>query len=160
MPLKFAASFVFMLFFTTAHAQVMYSQEEIQKRYDHETIILHQNSFEKNGKSTRLNPFFPSPQLRTEIEKDGGFEAVDQFKKYKKTLGIYWLIWGLGCVGLIVFLATLAGPLSQAGYLLYLLGVTGWALLGMYYGRKAYSYLVRSIWYHNRHVLLRNPTKS
>jgi hypothetical protein len=146
---------VFFLFFTTVNAQINYTKEEVEKRYNTETIILQPNAFEINGVSTSMNTFIPNKNLRTEIEKNGGQEANDQYKKYRKMVGVYWLVSLLGIAGLLLFLGTVGTTVVQAQAVAYLLGATALSLAIFLISKKIYQYLSKAVWYHNKNVLLR-----
>jgi hypothetical protein len=155
MRFKLTACLAFFLFFTTINAQINYTKEEIEKRYNTETIILQPNAFEKNGVSTSMNTFFPNSSLKKEIETNGGKEANEHYKKYKKTVGLYWLASILGIAAMLVFISLAIPNITQTGILLYLLGVTAFSLLILQLGNKVYRLLAKAVWFHNKNVLLR-----
>jgi hypothetical protein len=155
MRFKLTACLAFFVFFTTINAQISYTKEEVEKRYNTETIILQPNAFEKNGMTTKMNTFFPNANLRKEIETNGGLEANDQYKKYKKSVGIYWLVSILGLAAMFIFTFTALATITETGLLLYLLGVLGFTLIITQLSNKIYRLLAKAVWYHNRNVLLR-----
>lgn len=159
MKFKLLFPFAFFLFLNTLNAQIMYTDEEIKNKYDHETIMLQQNGAEKNGFLMRFSYLFPSPLMRVEIEKNGGVEANKVYKDYKKTVGIYWLISIVGIIAILIsgnllFAATTVAAARSAA-LIYLLIVIGISALVAFFGKKAFAQLARSIWLHNRNVLLK-----
>jgi cation transport ATPase len=155
MRFKLTAFLAFFVFFTTINAQINYTKEEVEKRYNTETIILQPNAFEKNGVSTSMNTFFPNAKLRQEIETNGGREANDQYKKYKKMVGVYWLVSILGILAAVLFLSSVGATITQAQFLVYLLGVAVLSTAAFAISKKIYQYLSRAVWYHNKNVLLR-----
>lgn len=158
MKLKLFLPFAFFMFLNALNAQIMYTDEEIKNKYDHETIMLQQNGAEKNGFLMRFNYLFPSPLMRAEIEKNGGTEANKTYKDYKKSVGIYWIVTILGIVAMTIaysyLLSATAATVGSAA-LIYLLVTFGFVLISLFFARKSFAQLARSIWLHNRNVLLK-----
>jgi hypothetical protein len=158
--LSFSLVFYFLLTQFALNAQIKYSSEELTKVYETETIVLMQNSYEKNGVETPFNPVFPNGALRLEIEKNGGKEANIQYKKYLKSVGDYWLV---SAFGLILAL----GPLFAVGKVTgaslgLLLGISLVGSLVLAIGtifilKKLWRHLAYSVWHHNKNVLLNKP---
>jgi hypothetical protein len=159
MKLKLFLPFAFFMFLNALNAQIMYTDEEIKNKYDHETIMLQQNGAEKNGFLMRFNYLFPSPLMRVEIEKNGGTEANKVYKDYKKTIGYYWLAFIIGIVALVISGSFLVGvttvAAAQSAVLVYMLIAIVFAVLIAFLGKKSFAQLARSIWLHNRNVLLK-----
>ncbi|MDZ7876586.1 MAG: hypothetical protein U5L45_02900 [Saprospiraceae bacterium] len=155
MRFKLTACVAFFVFFTTINAQINYTKEEVEQRYNTETIILQPNAFEKNGVSTRMNGFFPNEKLLYEIASNGGREANDQYEKYKDAVIMYWLANVLGIVGVLVFSFFALSTVTQTGLLLYLVSLFGFTLLITRLGNKVHRLLSKAVWYHNKNVLLR-----
>jgi hypothetical protein len=164
MKLKLFLPFAFFMFLNALNAQIMYSDEEIKKKYDHETMTLTLNGVEKNGILSRFNYLFPSKLMQEEMEKNGSSEANKAYKDYKKTITFYWIASILGIIaifavgfGILIPAATAATTASawNSAFLLYMLVAMGIGAAIAFLGKKAFRLLAHSIWLYNRHVLLK-----
>lgn len=142
---------------TSLSAQIMYSHEELKKKYDQETLVFQQDGVEKNGVLIPNNISIPSRKLRMEIEENGGWEANEEYRKYRKMTGLAWLATLGGFIAILLGTkyAITAATFFSTGILIYLFAL----LFGVYIVitilmKRAFNHLARSVWYYNRHVLL------
>jgi hypothetical protein len=128
----------------------------MKKTYEIDTIVLKRGSYEKSGVKTTFYPAFPKGILRKEIEKNGGKEAIIEYKKYLKNVGFFWILNGLQLV-----IAILSNLFIGSNRLL--LGISIFATLtliitSIIFLQKAKRHLADSIWHYNKYVLFNNPS--
>jgi hypothetical protein len=122
-------------------------------RYKHETIHLQSSGYVKDGNiipygSQRAN-------LRAELERNGNFESIDQFKKSRKFMKIYTAFTVLGCIASFFLLAPVFATPSVGGVLLFLLALSAVALLSSTFQRKSFDFLNRAVWFYNQYVVFK-----
>jgi hypothetical protein len=152
--MKQLLALLFALFFTlNLFSQVYYLSDSIEHRYKHETILLQSESFVKDG---NVIPFgSKKSNLRTELEKNGNFESIDQFWKSRKfhNYGLATNITG-SILTLLLINPIISAP-SVGGVILFMLGAILVSALVSLFRRKSNDYLNRAIWYYNQHILFR-----
>jgi hypothetical protein len=135
------------------NAQVFYPQDSLAYRYKHETIHLQSSGYVKDGNiipygSQRAN-------LRAELERNGNFESIDQFKKSRKFMKIYTAFTVLGSIASFFLLAPVFATPSVGGVLLFLLALSAVALLSSTFQRKSFDFLNRAVWFYNQYVVFK-----
>jgi hypothetical protein len=132
------------------------SSEEVKNTYETDTIVFKQRSYEKSGVKTVFYPAFPKVVLKQEIEKNGGKEAIIEYKQYLKRVGFFWILNGLQLV-----IAILSNLFIGSNRLF--LGISTFATLiliitSIIFLQKAKRHLADSIWHYNKYVFFNNPS--